>query len=240
MYIAEGSDWFWWYGDDHSSALDALFDHLFRKHLRNVYQLLGHEPPGTLFTPISQAVPHRPIHDAPNSFLRVKVDGRSSYFEWINAARYICGNERGTMALVSKGLLQSVWFGFDVEKLLIRVDTEGGPASERLAKASQLRVGFVDPAEWEVLVDAPALPRPVAHIHHGGALSSNGTTVEVATGRILELSIPFDRLGLKSGELIRFYVELLGGDASLDRAPREGIFELTVPTPDFERIMWQV
>ena len=39
IYIAQGSDWFWWYGDDHSSALDGLFDHLFRKHLRNVYTL---------------------------------------------------------------------------------------------------------------------------------------------------------------------------------------------------------
>ena len=86
IYIAEGSDWFWWYGDDHSSAQDALFDHLFRKHLRNVYTLLGDDPPGHLFTPISQAAPHRPIHDQPTSFLNVKVDGRSTYFEWINAA----------------------------------------------------------------------------------------------------------------------------------------------------------
>ena len=37
IYIAEGSDWFWWYGDDHSCAQDALFDYLFRKHLQNVY-----------------------------------------------------------------------------------------------------------------------------------------------------------------------------------------------------------
>src|SRR3954447_23747082 len=126
IYIAEGSDWFWWYGDDHSSALDSLFDHLFRKHLRNVYTLLGHEPPGNLFTPISQAAAHRPIHDQPNSFLRVKVDGRSSYFEWINAARYVCGNERGTMALVTKGPLHTIWFGFSAERLLIRVAPEGG------------------------------------------------------------------------------------------------------------------
>src|SRR5207244_2658100 len=41
LYIAEGSDWFWWYGDDHSCAQDALFDQLFRKHLQNVYRLLG-------------------------------------------------------------------------------------------------------------------------------------------------------------------------------------------------------
>ncbi|HMB07802.1 MAG TPA: glycoside hydrolase family 57 protein [Isosphaeraceae bacterium] len=240
MYIAEGSDWFWWYGDDHSSALDALFDHLFRKHLRNVYALLGCDPPGNLFTPISRAAPHRPVHDQPNSFLNVKVDGRLTYFEWINAARYVCGSERGTMALVTRGLLQGVWFGFSPERLLIRVDTEGGPAFERLREASQLRIGFIDPADWEIVVESPSVYRPIAHINHAGRPSSNGTTVEVATGHILELGVPFGRLGLKAGDPTRFYVELLGGDASLDRAPREGIFELTVPSPDFERIMWQV
>ncbi len=34
LYIAEGSDWFWWYGDDHSSENDEIFDFLFRKILR--------------------------------------------------------------------------------------------------------------------------------------------------------------------------------------------------------------
>jgi alpha-amylase/alpha-mannosidase (GH57 family) len=240
IYIAEGSDWFWWYGDDHSSALDALFDHLFRKHLRNVYTLLHQDPPGNLFTPISQAVSHRPIHDQPTSFLNVEVDGRSSYFEWISAARYVCGNERGTMALVSHGPLHSIWFGFSADRLLVRVDTDGGPASERLAEASQLRVGFVDPADWEIVVDNPSSPAPLAYINHAGQASSNGTTVEVATGKILELAVPFGRLGLRAEDPIRFYVELIRGEASIDRAPREGIFELSVPTPDFERILWQV
>jgi len=36
LLIAEGSDWFWWYGDDHSSDHDLDFDDLFRRHLRNV------------------------------------------------------------------------------------------------------------------------------------------------------------------------------------------------------------
>jgi hypothetical protein len=239
MYIAEGSDWFWWYGDDHSSALDSLFDHLFRKHLRNVYTLLGEEPPGALFTPISRAGSHRPLHQQPNSFLNVKVDGRYSYFEWINAAHYACGNDRGTMTLVSQGPLQAVWFGFSVDRLLVRVDTDG-PAAERLAGVDRLRVGFVDPAEWEVVVRDPAEPRPTAIINHAGAPSSNGTTVEVATDRILELAVPFGRLGLRANDPIRFYVELMSGESSLDRAPREGVFELAVPTPDFERVMWQV
>ena len=240
MYIAEGSDWFWWYGDDHSSALDALFDHLFRKHLRNVYSLLGSEPPGSLFTAISRAAPHRPVHDQPTSFLDVKIDGRTSYFEWINAARYTCGNDRGTMTLVAKGLMRTVWFGFDAERLFVRLDLEGGSAVERLAEVSLLRIGFVDPADWEVVVETPSLARPHAWINHAGRPSSNGTTVEVAADRIFELAVPFGRLGLKPGDQVRFYVELLGGETSLDRSPREGIFELNVPTPDFERIMWQV
>jgi hypothetical protein len=239
LYIAEGSDWFWWYGDDHSSALDALFDHLFRKHLRNIYTLFGLDPPGALFTPISQAATRRAIHEQPNSFLNVKIDGRSSYFEWINGACYACGNERGTMALVAQGILSRVWFGFSVDRLLIRVDTEG-PARERLAEVELLRIAFVDPPDWEITVQQPAILRPVAYINHAGEPSSNGTTVDVATDKILELAVPFGRLGLKANEPVRFYVELLQGEASLDRAPREGIFELTVPTPDFERIMWQV
>ncbi len=240
IYIAQGSDWFWWYGDDHSSALDSLFDHLFRKHLRNVYTLLGSNPPGSLFTPISRAGPHKPLHDPPVSFLKVKIDGRATYFEWIDAARYLCGNDRGTMTLVTRGALHSVWFGFDAARLLIRVDTEGGPARERLKEADRLRIGFVDPAEREIVVMEPSATHPAAFLHQAGRPAANGTTVEVATGSVFELALPFARLDLAPGDPIRFYVELLKADSSLDRAPREGIFELTVPSPDFERIMWQV
>ena len=62
----------------------------------------------------------------------------------------------------------------------------------------------------------------------------------MACGKILEISVPFASLGLKPDDAIKFYVEVLADDASLDRGPREGIFELVVPTADFERIMWQV
>jgi alpha-amylase/alpha-mannosidase (GH57 family) len=59
LLIAEGSDWFWWYGDDHSSAHDPEFDELFRRHVRNVYTALGLTPPAELFqtnitTPVQQ------------------------------------------------------------------------------------------------------------------------------------------------------------------------------------------
>jgi hypothetical protein len=240
VFIAEGSDWFWWFGDDHSSAQDSLFDHLFRKHLRNVYTLLGCDPPGILFTPISQAGSHRPINDQPMSFLNVKIDGHATYFEWIDGVRYFCGNERGTMAIVTKGLIQCLWFGFDAERFLLRLDIEGGPASERLAEVDRLRVGFIDPVDREVVAVQPSTRQPVAYLNHAGRTLANGSTIAVATGEILEMAVPFARLERMPGDPIRFYVELLKGESSVDRAPRDGIFELTAPCPDFERIMWQV
>jgi alpha-amylase/alpha-mannosidase (GH57 family) len=49
MYILEGSDWFWWYGEDP----DGSFDRIFRIHLTNLYTLLGKEPPKYLEKPLT-------------------------------------------------------------------------------------------------------------------------------------------------------------------------------------------
>jgi alpha-amylase/alpha-mannosidase (GH57 family) len=60
LLIAEGSDWFWWYGDDHSSAQDKEFDELFRRHVRNAYEALGLEPPAELFATNISTGPNGP------------------------------------------------------------------------------------------------------------------------------------------------------------------------------------
>ena len=49
MYILEGSDWFWWYGEDP----DGSFDKLFRVHLTNFYKLVNLEPPQYLLNPLT-------------------------------------------------------------------------------------------------------------------------------------------------------------------------------------------
>jgi alpha-amylase/alpha-mannosidase (GH57 family) len=51
LYIAEGSDWFWWY-DEFGSELNFVFDELFRTHLSNIYKLTGKEAPDPLKTPM--------------------------------------------------------------------------------------------------------------------------------------------------------------------------------------------
>ena len=72
LLIAEGSDWFWWYGDDHSSNQDAEFDELFRRHVRNAYTALGLTPPAELYeTNISTL----PAPDAAGAM--TQVDGQA-------------------------------------------------------------------------------------------------------------------------------------------------------------------
>jgi len=48
IYAAEGSDWFWWYGADQSTSLEEDFDRIFRGTLKNVYEIIGVEPPDML------------------------------------------------------------------------------------------------------------------------------------------------------------------------------------------------
>ncbi|MBU0683284.1 MAG: glycogen synthase GlgA [Candidatus Omnitrophota bacterium] len=51
LYIAEGSDWFWWY-DDFGSELNFIFDELYRIHLSNIYRLIDKPVPYYLKMPV--------------------------------------------------------------------------------------------------------------------------------------------------------------------------------------------
>lgn len=86
LLIAEGSDWFWWYGDDHSSEHDLEFDDLFRRHVRNVYRALEKPIPEELFvTNITTKPPALEI-SPPSGFITPVIDGEvTSYFEWVGS-----------------------------------------------------------------------------------------------------------------------------------------------------------
>ncbi|MEX0726674.1 MAG: glycoside hydrolase family 57 protein [Planctomycetaceae bacterium] len=236
MYIAEGSDWFWWFGDDHSSAQDALFDQLFRRHLQNVYQLLGVSAPSVLNQPIT-STERRTLHTKPTGFLPVKVNGRKTYFEWISAGRYISRSERGTMTLVTEGLVRELFFGFDPTRLLLRVDTVSR-AVEDLARATEMRIHFVEPKGAEIRIGDWKTGTPTAKLFRNNKLAAKATT-EVSINQIFEFGILLSDLGVNPGDSIHFSLDLLAEEQSLQRVPHEGTIELAVPSPDFELIMWQ-
>lgn len=49
----EGSDWFWWLGDDNAESVVSRFESLFREHLRALYGALDAPLPPTLEAPIA-------------------------------------------------------------------------------------------------------------------------------------------------------------------------------------------
>jgi len=53
LYAAEGSDWFWWFGEDQGHDWDAEIDELFRLHLGQAYRAAGLTPPAALSIPIA-------------------------------------------------------------------------------------------------------------------------------------------------------------------------------------------
>ena len=119
IYAAEGSDWFWWYGPDFSTENDALFDALFRQHLKNVYFLCAAEPPSELETPITGYTP--PLFRPPQRRIVPCIgDWEASQLEWHHAGTYLPGSEQGTMHR-SEWLARKLWFGCDDTHLYLRL-----------------------------------------------------------------------------------------------------------------------
>ena len=126
ILIAEGSDWFWWYGDDHSSDHDADFDELFRRHLRNAYAALDAPVPEELFaTNISTG--SGPVVLEPSGFLTLTLDGRdTSYLEWVGAVTPSLAKPGGAMQEVAApSLVSSVQVGRSRDALCVRLEGSG-------------------------------------------------------------------------------------------------------------------
>jgi alpha-amylase/alpha-mannosidase (GH57 family) len=121
LFIAEGSDWNWWYGPEHHSANDREFDELYRKHLSNVYQALGATPPDYLAQPIMGGVA-RPSLVAQSSYIHPRITGDMiRYFEWIGAAQYRADRRSGAMH-GKLFLLDSIYAGIDENNVYGRMD----------------------------------------------------------------------------------------------------------------------
>ena len=130
-----------------------------------------------------------------------------------------------------------LYFGFNLELLLLRIDCEG-PAHSVLPDYDAWRVAFVEPAGYELRIDWPGRKQQTARLYRQG--EEVDAAVAVAIDRIVEAAAPFDALGVKVGEPVQFFVEVLQNGQTRDRAPRQGTIQLCRPSVDFERIMWDV
>jgi alpha-amylase/alpha-mannosidase (GH57 family) len=225
LLAAEGSDWCWWFGPEHSTANDAEFDALYRKHLTGVYLALGRVPPAELAKPIKRK-PEHALELAPTGFVNVRVDGRdSSYFEWLAAGLYSPERRGGSM----HGrifYLHELRYGFEEERFCVRVDL----FPEVLAdlEDSEFRITIAGAEELTV----------VAKIERGHlsefaverknlCLLNPKDIVEVAFDRILEVAIRREALDIAGKTHLRLGVALWHCGLPVDVLPASGFLDVS-------------
>ena len=234
ILIAEGSDWFWWYGDDHSSDHDLAFDELFRRHVRNVYVALDKPVPEELFVTNITTAPPAVRTEPPTGLIQPIIDGEAtSYFEWLGAGRVNAVDAPGTMhrSTSSTALVTGVEFGFDLAHLFIRVDgTE--PMRGRLEAGAEVHIRFLKPPGVQALVrHGPA----GIGIHLEERLTAKRWCTRdcvgllAAAGEILEVQVPLRGLEIAPGTTVAFVVALTRQGADLEQHPRYGPIEAESP-----------
>jgi len=224
LLAAEGSDWCWWYGPEHSSSNDQEFDQLYRKHLQEVYAALGREVPQEITQPIKRVF-HGVKAVPPTDWIAAKVDGRvSSYFEWLGAGYYARGRRGGAMHGHAQ-FLNEIFYGFSDEFLFIRVD----PLRQALGELPSCEFKLVFEAQAQVEISIRLENGKVVSYfakRTSDVLALADEDLRVAADKVLELRLARRLFALEGQAAIRFSASLWSDGLPLDLLPREGSIEL--------------
>ena len=241
IYIAEGSDWFWWYGDDFTSDNDDEFDRLFRSHLSQVHLLLESPVPDYLKIPITLAHEIKPAVQ-PVGLLSPTLDGRVTHFyEWQEAGFFPARSYRGAMYR-DEGFISGFYFGFDLQHLYFRLDPI--PRETDPLPNLQFHIRFFKPRKCQITFPVQ-FPEGREHSFSflGPPKGTGRFTDRFATIRsdqIVELSIPFAALQFQPKQRVDFFLQVQQEDLELERFPRNGYLSLIIPDLDYESTLWQV
>jgi hypothetical protein len=226
LLIAEGSDWFWWFGDDHSSLNDAQFDALFRLHVSNVYRYLDEKPPAELSLPIKKDLGGPPFA-TPRGFLHVTLDGKvTDETEWIGAGLYERRRDAGAMSAASEEFLGNFYFGYSHDHFFLRMN-RADLLRDALTNGARLVVIFTEPHPKRLVValDKGALRHYELHGQHNEI--AFGTFI--AMDEILELAVPWRDLLWEPDQVVKFNIILEKDGKELERIPKYVPISFSVP-----------
>jgi alpha-amylase/alpha-mannosidase (GH57 family) len=234
VLIAEGSDWNWWYGPEHHSANDRDFDELYRKHLSNIYQTLGAEPPVHLAQTIITGAARLMVMPQ-TAYIRPRVTADlTRYFDWLGAASYTADRHAGAMH-GKLFLLDAIYAGIDEKNLYGRLDFAGSVPEERLELVVRCDVL---PREKEpsqaMRLEAWTEPRGgkwlLRRVDSEEALATpeRANGVRVAVDKNFEFQVPLGLLQAAPGDRLRLRFSLWRDHLPLDALPLEGALELQV------------
>ncbi len=236
LYISEGSDWNWWYGDEHTTENQKDFDELFRLNLMKIYREIGREVPAYLFSPVLREDRRIMPSVIVRGFIEPKIDGIvTSYYEWHQGAHLDARKAGGSMHK-SESILSTLYYGFNKEFLFLRLD--GTLPFREIIEGLSLSVDVTKPLHRRITISF----RPSLHAELLERADNTWIKVQdipdVAADDIFELKIPFSALHAEEKDEIIFSVCVIKNGEEVERCPFRGHIALTVPTSDFEAMMW--
>jgi alpha-amylase/alpha-mannosidase (GH57 family) len=254
IYIAEGSDWFWWYYSRNVSGQDHLFDRAFREHLAGVYFAIGRPLPPWLTEPIQGLIAHRDGYRLTSGYIAPHlVGGDEASLEWTGAGFLEPGASTGAMQRAEAGVLRRLYFGYSPTCLYFRVEARSaiGPYDVSLflrveaEGAEQLVLpalaGEFPPtpfgANWRVDL-VPGSGVALKRVGEGGSWQPvdlprgdlpPGEVESAAGERAWEVCLPLSAFGLRLGGTVGVAVVLARDDHIVESIPSNTshIFTLT-------------
>jgi alpha-amylase/alpha-mannosidase (GH57 family) len=223
LWVAEGSDWCWWYGPEHSTANDEEFDMLYRKHLSNIYRLLGGSPPDDLAAPIKRPRVHA-FTVAPSAQIEPKIDGRvTTYFEWLGAGLCQPDYRSGSMHGVAQ-LVEALYYGYSDKAVYLRVDL--GETFLRDHPDFEIRVNINSESRIRLHASISGGGVKVVELWKGEERllvpHGAGEQVEVAFQKIFEVRLDYTLLGVAPHERISVQGSIWLDGLPLQVLPQEG------------------
>lgn len=231
LFICEGSDWFWWYGEPNDSGRDNIFDYIFREHLKNIYLYLGLEVPQYLDTPLLSAIT-KPSRYPKGEFTPV-MDGKEKDDDnWLNAG---CIKIPDGPVLKEDKFYDKICFGYDKDNLYLRFyineylkDTPSMSKrvnqmyvymrnQSRKQSLSPIRIiqktesllpiskeKFHNEMQISIYDGEINLVRLVKAIPNNLWAITSSKDIKAVYDKVVDISIPFESLGVGQGEILEF------------------------------------
>lgn len=254
LLVAQGSDWFWWYGEPNNSGQDFIFDYMFREHLKNVYKLLDCKIPQELNESLITRV-DLPLK-YPTDNISPRADGLiSSSDDW-----YCSGNINlldGPVYRENKNV-DKIQFGCDSNNIYFRLyinknSSDDGGFIEKInqffiymrnktevharahirliAKTENQYPIFEEKFEKELALtfykENMYPPRLSACLRENIWTLANPEGIKVIKRDVVDLTVPFDVLGVKHGESVELFMANTDSGVKNNYIPQEIMLTLT-------------
>ncbi len=257
LYIAEGSDWFWWYGEPNHSGQDHIFDYLFREHLKNIYRFFNLPILPSLETPLV-TLNFNPSN-IPTEAMSPIMDGQDRIDdEWLNAGVI---NLPDLPNAEEARLFEKIKFGFDKDNLYLRfyIDKEVKENNTNVVHQMYLyfrnrdkrqnlsNIRLINKTEdvYQLvhekfstelrlsLVNGMLRPLQFSKSMQGGLwYVQDPESVKVAYDNVIDISIPFDVIDINYGEMVEFFFATADFGIMETAIPQELLLTMQRPKAD--------